>query len=124
MKFDLEKAKAGHPVQLRDGREARIICFDKKGSYPIVVLFQSICSRTIEDIRTYTIEGKRGIDGHNDNDLVMKTVVKTKWVLIYKDGRRYETKREAIDARIESEEVGLIAVPVEMEELECAVKNL
>ena len=126
MKFDLEKAKAGHPVQIIDGMEARIICFDKEGDNPIVVLRKSLPPRTVEYVELYTNDGR--IDflstGPGPCDLVMKTVVKTKWVLIYKDGRRYETKREAIDARIESEEVGLIAVPVEMEELECAVKNL
>ncbi len=36
--FDLEKAKAGHPVCTRDGRETRILCFDRKGGSPIVVL--------------------------------------------------------------------------------------
>ena len=123
MKFDLEKAKLGHPVQLRNGREARIICFDKKGSYPIVVLFQGICSRTIEDIRTYTIEGKPETEEHKNNDLVMKTVVKTRWVLVPRKWPRYETEGEAIDAKNEPEALGLIAVPVETEELECAAKN-
>lgn len=28
--FDLELAKAGHPVQTRDGRPVRIICYDRK----------------------------------------------------------------------------------------------
>lgn len=28
--FDLEKAKAGHPVCTRNGNKARIICFDRK----------------------------------------------------------------------------------------------
>lgn len=30
--FDLEAARAGSPVCTRDGRKARIVCFDKKGS--------------------------------------------------------------------------------------------
>lgn len=35
--FDLEQAKAGKPVCTRDGRKARIICFDlKNGNHPIV----------------------------------------------------------------------------------------
>lgn len=38
--FDLEAAKAGKPVCTRDGRKARIICWDKKGNYPIVALIQ------------------------------------------------------------------------------------
>ena len=32
--FDLEAARAGSPVCTRDGRKARIVCFDKKGSEP------------------------------------------------------------------------------------------
>lgn len=37
--FDLEAAKAGKPVCTRDGRKARIVCFDVKGSArPIVAL--------------------------------------------------------------------------------------
>lgn len=38
--FDLELAKQGKPVCTRDGRNARIICFDRKNldNYPIVAL--------------------------------------------------------------------------------------
>lgn len=37
--FDLEQAKAGKPVCTRDGRKARIICFDlKNGNHPIVAV--------------------------------------------------------------------------------------
>lgn len=36
--FDLEAAKQGKPVCTRDGRKARIICFDAKGNNPIVAL--------------------------------------------------------------------------------------
>ena len=36
--FDLQKAKAGKPVCTRDGRKARIICFDAKGTFPIIAL--------------------------------------------------------------------------------------
>lgn len=38
--FDLEAAKAGKPVCTRDGRKARIICFDAKCIKPIVALIQ------------------------------------------------------------------------------------
>lgn len=37
-KFDLEAAKAGAKVCTRDGRKTRILCFDAKGQYPIIVL--------------------------------------------------------------------------------------
>ena len=36
--FDLEAAKAGKPVCTRDGRKARIICFNAKRDAPIIAL--------------------------------------------------------------------------------------
>lgn len=37
--FNLEEAKAGKPVCTRDGKPARIVCYDKKNSiYPLVAL--------------------------------------------------------------------------------------
>ena len=36
--FDLELAKAGFPVKTRDGKKARILCFDRIASTPIVAL--------------------------------------------------------------------------------------
>lgn len=40
--FDLQEAKAGKPVCTRDGRNARIICFDVKHEYyPIIALIES-----------------------------------------------------------------------------------
>ena len=40
--FNLEEAKAGKPICTRDGRKARIICYDKKGdSDPIIALIEN-----------------------------------------------------------------------------------
>lgn len=39
--FNLEAAKSGKPVCTRDGRKARIICFDKEDIRPIVALIKS-----------------------------------------------------------------------------------
>lgn len=38
--FDLEAAKRGEPVCTRDGRPARIVCWDRAGNpdYPLVIL--------------------------------------------------------------------------------------
>ena len=36
--FNLEAAKSGKPVCTRDGRKARIICFDAEGNKPLIVL--------------------------------------------------------------------------------------
>ena len=40
--FSLEAAKAGKPVCTRDGRKARIICFDRKDNTPIVALIERV----------------------------------------------------------------------------------
>lgn len=40
--FDLEAAKAGKPVCTRDGRKARIVCYDRKSeNYPILALVEN-----------------------------------------------------------------------------------
>jgi len=53
--FNLEEAKSGNPVCTRLGRDARIIFFDKKGSYPIVAL---IDYEYIEEVIVYDLNGK------------------------------------------------------------------
>ena len=44
--FDIQKAREGKPVCTRDGRKARIICFNRKGDMPITAL---ITNKDIED---------------------------------------------------------------------------
>ena len=58
--FDLEAAKSGKPVCTRDGRKARIICFDKKGCTPIVGLIQE---DGFETVATFTERGLCLING-------------------------------------------------------------
>lgn len=55
--FDFEAAKAGKPVCTRDGRKARIICFDtiNKGNYPIIALLED---KGCEAIFYYNKDGK------------------------------------------------------------------
>ena len=56
--FNLDLAKAGHPVCTVDGRKARIVCFDRKiADYPLVVLIETR-NGVEETICTYTEEGK------------------------------------------------------------------
>ena len=61
--FDLEAAKAGKPVCTRDGRKARIICFDAKCNKPIVALiydcnkaFLQAAIEVIEEIDSHLVE--------------------------------------------------------------------
>ena len=52
--FDLEAAKAGAPVCTRDGRPARIICWDRKGDRPIVALVKQ---DDHEDMESFYLDG-------------------------------------------------------------------
>ena len=101
--FDLEAAKAGKPVCTRDGRKARIICFDRIDStgcnLSIVALIQ--CEGT-EVLQLYRDDGKRGVK--TDPDLMMIPEKKEGWVNVYynrTDGitfskHPYPSKEEAI----------------------------
>lgn len=102
--FDLEQAKAGKPVCTRNGRKARIICFDAKSKdYPIVALVEEESSIR-EILFTYTNEGRHCCDNPMHTlDLVMLPRKREGWINIYPcvDGNvtcsnPYETKEEAM----------------------------
>ena len=101
--FDIQKAREGKPVCTRDGRKARIICFDVKGSmYPIIALIEEsegekLCSY-MPNGRSYKNE-KECID-----NLMMLPEKKEGWINVYNadttfyyvDGRVFDTKDEAV----------------------------
>lgn len=66
--FDLEAAKAGKPVCTRDGRKARIICFDAKCDKPIVAL---IYDYNKETVLQYLENGRFFVDQIDKYDLMM-----------------------------------------------------
>lgn len=89
-KFDLEAAKAGKPVCTRDGRKARIICFDRKLlfkgiSYPIIALVEDTAKE--ETIYGYNEKGKVIIedDATYKDDLMMLPQKKEGWIIIHKE---------------------------------------
>lgn len=101
--FDLDAAKAGKPVCTRDGRKARIICFDvKSDNYPILALIEDEDSILGTPV-IYTNKGRFYNDGTIHNlDLVMLSV-KREDGLIYScvDGNvacsnPYKTKEETM----------------------------
>ena len=96
--FSLELAKQGKPVCTRDGRKARIICFDAKGDKPIIALVEM---GTDEIPNNYPIDGKAISAKETYYDLMMLPEKKEGWVNVYKDGllgtRAYNTKKEAFD---------------------------
>ena len=92
--FDLEAAKQGKPVCTRDGRRARIICFDKeKDIYPLIVL--------VSDKSGYEIINQYKANGAHptipDNDLMMLYEKKEGWVNVYRS-QIYNTLEKAKEA--------------------------
>ena len=95
--FNLEAAKSGKPVCTRDGRKARIICFDAK--FPktgnIVTLVEK---ENGEEVTLYHYD-----DGHcsigRGYDLMMLPEKKEGWVNLYDDIPIYDTKEEALSRR-------------------------
>ncbi|MCL1615085.1 hypothetical protein M3090_01495 [Bacteroides sp. ET71] len=106
--FDLEAAKAGKPVCTRDGRKARIICFDRKGydMFPIVALIMN--GDRESDIYTYRPNGTWDNSGNeSDKDLMMLPEKKEGWVNVYREESNnnerlieqiiYKTRKDAFD---------------------------
>ena len=95
--FDIQKAKEGKPVCTRDGRRARIICFDRKFyhdgyNYPIVAM---VNDNDNELVHAYTQDGLLVGNKEGELDLMMLPEKRSGWVNVYKE-RCYESKKEAI----------------------------
>lgn len=102
--FDIELAKANHPVQTRDGRPVRILCYDRKfdrNLYPIVALVQINESR--EETIYYSKEGIYSDKGQTSLDLFMAPTKKEGWISLYSEPRKiwgghvYGTEEEAFE---------------------------
>lgn len=120
--FDLEAAKAGKPVCTRDGRKARIICFDakRKDGKNIMALIPSKEYPEFEDLIAYPNNGNYHGGHENDGDLMMLTKKKEGWLNIYKDFEDricciYKTKEEALEKK-ETEDDYITTVKIEWEE--------
>ena len=121
--FDIEKAKAGAPVCTRDGRPARIICWDyqeygqekEKDRFPIIALLK--CDKG-ERAYVYREDGKCYI--HKENELMMAPVKHEGWVLIDPEphcmAHIYDTRDEA-EKDAEREMIDYLAIAhIEWEE--------
>ena len=126
--FDIQKAREGKPVCTRDGRKARIICFDyngETGDYPIVALVHyNKGNKCYERVLKYTSDGlfnKYG-DCQHDDDLMMLPEKKEGWVNVYKVGARLETggnvhsTKDAAIKCIDSDKKHIATVKIEWEE--------
>ena len=95
--FDLQKAREGKPVFTRDGRKARIICFDLSEEYPIVA---SVYDEDKILLFSYKEDGR--INNYDYKfDLMMLPETHEGWVNVYKGGlldtKSYPTQKEAFD---------------------------
>ena len=100
--FDIQKAREGKPVCTRDGRKARIICFDVKAKKPIAAL---ITNDDTEEAHFYYDNGRSDQYQEYRYDLMMLPEKHEGWINIYKDG---ENSRETERAIFETEEIAKI----------------
>lgn len=82
--FDINLARQGHPVCTRDGRKARIACFDFKGlnNRNILALIEN--EDDIEDVVAFKSDGSFNIYP-TDYDLMMAPVKHEGWVNVYRN---------------------------------------
>ena len=95
--FNLEAAKQGKPVCTRDGREARIICFDRiNGDYYKIVACVTAFDGNFEEVLFYGIDGYI-VDSQNpkDEDLMIRPEKKEGWILLRKDGCVFDNEEVA-----------------------------
>lgn len=71
--FDIQKAKQGKPVCTRDGRKARIICFNAKTlcDYPIIALVENADNSIYEAAYSFSDKGEYLRGNIRNIDLVM-----------------------------------------------------
>ena len=80
--FDLEAARSGKPVCTRDGHKARIICFDRRGPYPIIAL---IDDGDLEIELSFFANGSYMSESGSGHDLMMLPEKHEGWVNVYRD---------------------------------------
>lgn len=98
--FDIELAKAGHSVCLKNGKKARVICFDvKQQGYPVIALVEEDGK---EVVMSYTEKGQT-CAYPSAYDLMMASEKKTGWINIMDSkepyvycAKVYPTEMEAI----------------------------
>ena len=107
--FDIQKAREGKPVCTRDGRKARIICFDakRKNKKSIIALIPSKDYPGFEDLIAYPNDGNYYGGHENDGDLMMLPEKKEGWVNVYREESNnnerlieqtiYKTRKDAFD---------------------------
>ena len=117
--FDIQKAREGKPVCTRDGRKARIICFDAKCHLPIIALATD--TEGNETLISYNSNGRFTNLNETGFDLMMLPEKKEGWVNVYRDfnvvhaKNVFDTKQEALE-NISNGENCIATVRIEWEE--------
>ena len=81
--FNLEEAKAGMPVCTKNGKDARIICFDSKVNSNETNMIVLVAEGDTELIYTYNNDGT-SLFLADDYDLIMKPEHHIGYINIYK----------------------------------------
>ena len=90
--FDIQKAREGKPVCTRDGRKARIICFDVKAKKPIAAL---ITNDDTEEAHFYYDNGRSDQYQEYRYDLMMLPEKRIGWINVKKDASLFKSREEA-----------------------------
>lgn len=115
--FDLNSAKAGKPVCTRDGRKARILCFDRFCCDEISTIVACVLSKDGKDenVIIYSSDGFMVDKQHPcADDLMILPEKKEKWINIYKKWL-YDFKEDAIEGITDTSDY-ICTVKVELEE--------
>lgn len=98
--FDLEAAKAGAKVVTRDGRPARIVCFDLKNEQSLLVVVHD--NEGVESPETYYKNGKYS-DRNTVWDLFLAPKPVKRWRVVYRGDddnaaqRDFEDRADAME---------------------------
>lgn len=122
--FDIKLAKAGHKVQTRDGRPARIVCYDLKMSIDTSCMLVLVEDANREYPYKYTLGGSCMEYDKKDLDLVMIPEIKEGWINIYKNNYSntlastseniYKTEHEALANRRTEDYITTIKIEFEV----------
>ena len=130
--FNLETAKSGKPVCARDGRKARIICFDRvtnstnneyTGSLVVLITNPNGDEQSWYYTDKGILAGRDEYDNHK-YDLMMLPEKKEGWVNLYRDeeskrvycGEFIFSEREKAEKHYECNDTKVATVPVNWEE--------